>query len=312
MLYAYEGLPFPERKIISNDIIKGQATSNAHHGEVIQGRFRFRGRLIDALVTLPISEKGSSAIFFPSTDSTSLQVIPPYRQKSKRAASITLEYLGIRTGGTLVVDSSIPLKWGMGSSTADVVASVKAVALASGHALFDSEIAALAVRAEGASDPTMLLTKQCLFAHRDGFVLELLEGAIPRFVIMSIISHQLADGVDTLSLPIIEYTDQDIDIFDNGIAVLREAYRSGDLAAIGTVATNSARINQKYRPKPLFEELIDISLRTCSLGVQVAHSGSVIGLLFQQPSSSRHFKNIELALEEVSRLSVYDVQLFGL
>ncbi|VVE58917.1 L-threonine kinase [Pandoraea horticolens] len=313
MLRSYDA-PFEfNRPTIPSGIIPiGRASVHAHHGELVQGRFRFRGRLIDALVTLPIAGKGSAATFFPVADSASIKVIPPSRKKAQRAARIALEYLGVCSGGTLVIDSSIPLKWGMGSSTADVVAAVKAVAEATGHRLMESEIAALAVRAEGASDPIMMSAKPCLFAHRDGFVVEILEGAAPAFVVMSVVAHELASGLDTLSLPKIEYTDQEIDLFDAGIATLREAYRSGNLPAIGAVATRSASINQKYRPKPLFDELVEISHRAGALGVQVAHSGSVVGLLFRQPFTSKDLTNIEHALDEISNLNVHDVQLFGL
>ncbi|WP_084009606.1 hypothetical protein [Pandoraea oxalativorans] len=201
MLRPYERVFASNHAIVqSKATAMGQASAHAHHGELVQGKFRFRGRLIDALVTLPIMGKCSAATFFPFAESTSITVIPPSRHKARRAATIALEYLGASGGGTLVIDSSIPLKWGMGSSTADVVAAVRAVAFATGNVLMESEIASLAVRAEGASDPIMLADKPCLFAHREGFVLELLEGASPAFTVMSVVPRGLACGLDTLSL----------------------------------------------------------------------------------------------------------------
>lgn len=313
MFRSYTGALTPTHPTLSvRGVASGKASAHAHHGELVQGRFRFRGRLIDALVTLPIASKGSHATFVPSEDVAEVAVVPPTRKKAQRAAILTLSYLGVKGGGTLVIDSSIPLRWGMGSSTADVVAAVRAVAFATGHTLMESEVASLAVRAEGASDPIMISNSPCLFAHRDGFVVELLEGVAPAFVVMSVVPNELADGLDTLNLPKIEYTHNDIEVFEAGLSTLRQAYRSGDLSAIGAIATDSAHINQKYRPKPLFGELVEVSRRTGALGVQVAHSGSVLGLLFRHPTSTSDFRSIEHALAQVASLDVHDVQLFGL
>ena len=46
------------------------------------------------------------------------------------------------------------------------------------------------------------------------------------------------------------------------------------------MATASARVNQRFLPKPSLPDLIELSRRLGGAGVQVAHSGTVAGLIF--------------------------------
>lgn len=291
--------------------LAGQAYVEAHHGELLQGRFTVRGKYVDALVTLPVSSRGSRATFFPDDNKLEVIVLPPSKAKAKCAALITLAYLGAKIGGTLVLDSSIPMRWGMGSSTADVVASILSVSRALNTPLKESEVASLAVRAEGASDPIMFSGKQCLFAHRDGIVIERLAEDTPEFLVISVICRELFDGLDTLSLPQIQYSHDEIGIFDIAMEKLRCAFKVGDIKAIGELATLSAQINQRYRPKPKFDEILKITSHVKALGVQVAHSGSLLGLLFAKPTQARDFKYIEAAMKELEKLDLHDIYCLG-
>jgi uncharacterized protein involved in propanediol utilization len=56
--------------------------------------------------------------------------------------------------------------------------------------------------------------------------------------------------------------------------------RYQDPVLVGRIATASSRINQRFLPKPQFEQLQSIAECRGALGVQVAHSGTVAGLLF--------------------------------
>ena len=86
--------------------------------------------------------------------------------------------------------------------------------------------------------------------------------------------------MDTLGLPPAEYDDREIATFGVLRSALRRAVATGDPALLGRVATASARINQRFLPKPGLEELLELGLRHGGCGVQVAHSGTVAGLVF--------------------------------
>ncbi|RII13149.1 L-threonine kinase [Streptomyces sp. YIM 130001] len=274
----------------------GTGTGHApcHHGEILQGVFRdARGRPCPGLVTLPMSEPGSSAEFAPDPGRTpaDVDVRPADRAKALRAASLTLEALSATdpelpvSGGLLTIRSGIPLGLGMGSSTSDVIASVRAVADAFGHRLAPPAIARLAVRAELACDPLMHDRRPQLFAQREGQVLEVFGEALPPVVV---VGCALGGGapVDTLSLPEPRYDRTDVRHFERLRRQLRRAVAHRSPALLGAVATASARIGQQRLHHSEFSTLTRIAGRHGALGVQIAHSGSVAGVLLDPHASS--------------------------
>ena len=59
---------------------------------------------------------------------------------------------------------------------------------------------------------------------------------------------------------------------------MRRALKDGDARGVAEVASASARINDSYLPKPYFVSIVPIAETRLALGVQVAHTGSVIGI----------------------------------
>ncbi len=251
----------------------------AHHGEIFQGVVRTpAGRLRRALCSLPCSGLGSEAVF--RIDASGIvTVTPPWKIKARVAARLALERIGRpELGGTLEVRSEIPPGWGLGSSTADVTASIRAVLASVPHAVRPPSVAALAVQAERASDSTIFSNVAVLFAHREGEVVEMLGDQIPELIVVGFNTDP--DGVDTLDFPPARYAPDEIARLAELVELLRRAIREQDVRALSQVATGCARINQAHLPKPRFDRIEDIAARVGALGVQVAHSGTVAGLLF--------------------------------
>jgi uncharacterized protein involved in propanediol utilization len=255
----------------------------AHHGELLQGVFEDRtGRLRRALVTLPLPSRGSRAVFYPSQSHWGV-VGSPGLTKARRAAIYALrEFSGHPSpakGGRVEITSSVPRGIGMGSSTSDVTATIRAVADYHGVSLSREEVGRLAVLAEVASDPVMIDDRVVLFAHRDGLVLETFGHRLPPIVV---VGCDTAPGhaVETLGLPPADYSDAETGQFQALRGALRRAIAVEDVGLLGKVATASARINQRYLPKPGLEALIDLCVRHGGAGVQIAHSGTVAGLIF--------------------------------
>ncbi|RFU82502.1 GHMP kinase [Streptomyces triticagri] len=267
----------------------GTGTGHApcHHGEILQGVFRdAEGRPCPGLVTLPMSEPGSSAEFVRDAGRApgELEVRPADRTKALRAASLTLAALAATEpelplcGGRLTIRSGVPLGLGMGSSSSDVIASVRAVADAFGRRLAPAAIARLAVRAELACDPLMHDRRPQLFAQREGQVIEVFGEALPPIVV---VGCALGGGapVDTLSLPETRYDRADVRHFERLRRQLRRAVAQRNPALLGAVATASARVGQQRLRHGEFGTLTRVAARHGALGVQIAHSGSVAGLL---------------------------------
>jgi uncharacterized protein involved in propanediol utilization len=159
----------------------GHGEIHAHHGEIAQGMFYSSdGTVEQGLVTLPCTLFRTGARFRPLR-SGPLTVEPGDRSRAKAAARLTLDALG-RTGwgGAIRIESNVPLQWGCGSSTTDVLATIRAVADAFGAVLEPAWIAELAVAAETASDSLMFGPgRAVLFAQRRGRVLLDLGGPLP-------------------------------------------------------------------------------------------------------------------------------------
>ncbi|MFI1172914.1 GHMP family kinase ATP-binding protein [Streptomyces melanogenes] len=267
--------------------VTGTGYAPCHHGEILQGVFLDDdGRRCAGLVTLPMAGPGSSAEFVrrPGTAPEALTVVPADRTKAARAAALAVAECAARTGrppcgGELRLTGDIPVGLGMGSSTSDVIAAVRAVADSYGLRPAPDTVARLAVRAESACDPLMLDGRPVLFAQREGRVLEVLGPALPPLVV---VGCALGGGapVDTLSLPVREPADGDLRAWERMRTRLRRAVATGDVRLLGQVATASARRGQQVLGHPEFDALTAIARRVGAAGVQIAHSGAVAGVLF--------------------------------
>src|SRR3546814_7862381 len=109
----------------------GVGRSMAHHGELLQGVFESHdGSLHRGLITLPLAAQQSTVTFWPREES-GIRTRPANRRKAARAAVLTLAYLGFPgAGGDLTIESDIPVGHGYGSSTADVIATIRATGAA--------------------------------------------------------------------------------------------------------------------------------------------------------------------------------------
>lgn len=271
----------PERR--APGLTAGVGTAIAHHGELLQGVFDAGGgRVRRALVTMPLPGRGSRAVFYPSQSHWGV-LAEPGLIKARRAAIATLRELASHPspakGGRVEITSNVPHGIGMGSSTSDVTATIRAVADSHGISLASEEVGKLAVFAEVASDSVMIDDRVVLFAQRDAVVLETFGHRLPPMIVVGCDTRP-GQAVETLSFPPADYSDRELAEFGVLRAALRRAIAVDDVALLGRVATASARINQRYLPKPGLEELIELCLRHRGAGVQIAHSGTVAGLIF--------------------------------
>jgi len=261
----------------------GLGHASAHHGELLQGVFEGNdGRIHRALVTLPYSGRGSRAQFYPSDHHWGI-VGTPELSKVRRAAILALRrfstHPGPVKGGQIEIVSDVPRGIGMGSSTSDVTATIRAVADFYGVSLSHEEVGRMAVLAECASDSIMIDDRVVLFAHREGVVLETFGPQLPPVVVVGC-DTQPGSRVDTLELVPARYDERELAAFQVLRAALRRAVARGDTELLGRVATASARINERFLPKPGFAQLLELSRRLGGCGVQVAHSGTLAGLIF--------------------------------
>jgi uncharacterized protein involved in propanediol utilization len=161
-------------------------------------------------------------------------------------------------------------------------------------------IARLSVAAELASDPLMYEpTRALLFAQRQGYVLLDLGGALPPLSVLGVNTGEHL-RVETLALPLISYSSWELGAFQTMLGLLRRAVEQQDAFLLGRVATASTVINQRHRPKQFMSQILHLAHRSGALGVQVAHSGTVAGLLFERGNATC----LEYARAQLKRLGL--------
>ena len=273
----------------------GVGVAGRHHGEIIQGAVRRDGELLPCLITMPVGGMGSTARYVSTetldtprnTSSTlcangGLEVLPAWKRKAERAARLALAFIGAPPAGRLEIECNVATGVGLGSSTCDVVAAIRAVCSFHRVAIGAADVARLAIEAEGAADPLMFDGEMVLFAQRHGRVLESLGDWVPRYALLSIDTDEGTRGVDTLSLPLPDYTEAELAVFEDIVDRARVAFREHDASAIAAIATESAALNQRFLPLRHFRQIRELGDQYGAVGVQVSHSGTVAGLLFDE------------------------------
>ncbi|MVT55919.1 GHMP kinase [Bradyrhizobium yuanmingense] len=277
---------------------EGNGEATGHHGELLQGVFEdMNGFLHRGLVSLPCRQLKSKARF-RANNAEKICATPHHCQKAARAAELALQkFARTRTGGHLAIESNIPVGRGMGSSTADVLASILAVLDYLDVQPSPASIMQVAVNAETACDSTLFSQQAVLFAHREGIVIEAFRNSLPPIDYISIDTTP-DQTVDTLAFEPAQYSSAEIETFRPLRGLLRRAISTSDVGLLGRVSTASARINEKFLRKPRLQDIEAIGVRYGAVGIQVAHSGTVAGLMFD-PTNRKTAANMERATHDL-------------
>jgi len=258
-------------------------------GELVQGR-------IDGInfhVTCPVKMFSYLTVDF-STSSRKIDC-PVTRKKAAKAVEKTLAFLnGKGIPIKLQVRSQIPVGRGMASSTADITGSCLAVAAFLGKRITPSQIARIASEIEP-TDGIMYKGIVC-FDHIRGTLIEKLGPPPP----MKILIVDPGGKVDTLcfnrrrDLHILHRVNSKL--IKEAYNLVKEGIRKKDFELVGVGATLSSLCNQIILYKPELGKIISLSRKMGALGVNVAHSGSVMGVLLPPD-----FSRIERLKERIKR-----------
>ena len=177
------------------------------------------------------------------------------------------------------VQSTIPVAKGMASSTADIAATAIATAHYLGHQLDEQTLAQLCVSLEP-TDSTVF-RKLTLFDHNDASTQIGCESQ-PQLDLLVLESPETLRTADYHRIP--RHSG-----LQAGAAALRRAWDKVQEACVsqnpyrlGEAATLSAIASQLLLPKPDFDSLLALVEEWYLYGVNVAHSGSVVGLMLDR------------------------------
>ena len=203
---------------------------------------------------------------------------PSDSPKARRAVELTLALLGrADVDARLSIDSPIPRKKGMASSTADIVAAIGATAAALNAEMSSRQQVELAISIEP-SDGVML-PGIALFDHRGGRIAQSLGGPPD----MRVLVLEFAGVLDTESFNAVDRSaelQRHASRFREALELISRGVESGDAELVGLGATQSALSYQSVLPKPQLRAALALGQAAGATGVNVAHSGTVIGLLF--------------------------------
>lgn len=250
----------------------GIAWAPATCGELAQG-------LLDrtsVMVTCPIDLHATATVAL--AEGSGRVHGPANAPKARRAVALTLASLG-RTGldARLSLAGQIPRKKGMASSTADVAAAIVATAAALDAPLPVRRQADLALAVEP-SDGVMV-PGIALFDHKGGQTARSL-GEPPA---MRVLVLEFADTVDTEAFNALDHGAElrrHAARFQEAVGLITAGLQHGDVKLIGRGATQSALAHQGVLPKPQLPAVLTFGRAAGAVGVNVAHSGTVIGMIF--------------------------------
>ena len=281
-------------------LARGLASAPGTCGELAQG-------MLDetpVMVTCPIDLYSTAAVEL--LEGTGRVHGPADSPKASRAIELTLGLLGRSDlDARLRLESPIPRKKGMASSTADVAAAIGATASALNAEVSTRQQAELALSIEP-SDGVML-SGIALFDHRGGRVARFL-GDPPD---MKILVLEFAGVVDTEAF---NSVDRDVELqrqagrFREALDLITEGLERRDAQLIGRGATESGLAYQAVLPKP---QLPDVLALGRAAGVNIAHSGTVMGLLFSEDDERVEWAKREVWKRLTGLAAIHNHHLIG-
>lgn len=250
---------------------EGRGSAAGTCGEFIQGL------LLDGTrfhVTCPINMSSTVVAKLRPADEPSVIGLRDYQSKLALAIEYTVEKLGLGPQEVTIWPwSDIDVGKGMGSSTADVLAGIRAVADATDERLDVSEEGALAAKVES-SDGSMYPGIAAV-NHKTCEMVKAWDW-YPEFAVVMLVPQA---SVDTPSIPFFGQDELAAE-YETLLTNMDEAIAERSLPRFAEQSTRSAELNQRFLVNPYSHALSERLDEFGALGLNVGHTGTVCGLLF--------------------------------
>ncbi|MEG0844112.1 MAG: cobalamin biosynthesis protein [Romboutsia sp.] len=220
----------------------------------------------------------------------------PY--KSRKAIEAVFKRFGIpikcSKNISLSIKSEIPVGKGMASSTADIGATIKATLSLLNKNLTSREISKLASNIEPTD--SIFIEENSIFNPLNGETVKTLGNIYNGRVIVLEPNRTLSTA---RIRKIYNYEEKKINnksIIQEAFFLLEEGIKNNDLNLVGRASTMSSLANENIHRKDGLNKIIDVSRKYGAYGVNIAHSGTVVGILIDKDMNDR--KIIELLRQE--------------
>ena len=283
----------------------GTATgiSYCSFGELLQGILLEDN--VDFLVTLPI-QMYSVSRFVPDYLGTHIVTHPDIKTKSAAMARRILRHYGKEMGGTIYIDCDIPSGKGLSSSSADLLATARAIETYMGIELPLGDLCSYMSDIE----PTdgVMYPESVVYLQRKG----ILRNRLGRLSDLTILALDEGGTIDTLEYHrralAGNHNLQHRTEFNELLDEMTQAFQQHDLTTIGKVSTRSAFINQKVNPKKNLETVHAVCQQTGGIGLVTAHSGTCLGILYdtRREDYPGNIACAETTLQQYGQTRIYD------
>ncbi|MRZ82005.1 cobalamin biosynthesis protein [Paeniclostridium sordellii] len=262
--------------------MKSKGICPASCGEFVQGMIRDKEYLssyaIDKFSKVTLEEK--------------LECINRGPLKTRRAIEEVFKQFGLprkeMRNISIHIESDIPISKGMASSTADIGATIKATLNLIGKDLNEYDISKLATRIEPTD--SIFIRENTIFNPLDASIKKKL-GVIDTGKVI------ILEPNEKLSTRYIRRKDnyqklkkQNKYIIEYAFKLLEQGIQNKDLNLIGQACNISSVANENIHKKKYLSEIMDISKEYGACGVNIAHSGTVIGILLENDMDENKLK----------------------
>lgn len=245
-------------------------------GEIIQGKYNG----IDILLSCPINLYTEIILSDEKPRENEEEYV-----KSYRFIDNILDEWGYRNlKVALYINSKIPKGKGFASSTADLSAIYNGLLKLTDRKFNEEEFVKHCLKIEPTD--SIIFDKATIFDYKKGTVKEKVNSYF-KFYVLCFVGENVVDTV--------EYNKKELEPLkniDDLIIELREAFKNRDTKKLAKVSTESIVRNQHRLKYNNLEEVLEINNLIGGLGIIGAHSGDMLGIIFENIDEEK-MKKIE-------------------
>ncbi|EJA6610140.1 TPA: cobalamin biosynthesis protein [Clostridioides difficile] len=186
---------------------------------------------------------------------------------------------------SLNINSKIPVGKGMASSTADIGATIKATLSLIDKDLSSEEISKLAAEIEPTD--SIFIDKNSIFNPLNGTVIKYL-GNLTNAKVIILEPNKVLDTMKIrLRQDYNKLKVENKEVIKKSFALLEKGLKKNNLSLVGEACTLSSLANENIEKKEYLNEIIKISKKYGAYGVNIAHSGTVVGILIDKSMNDK-------------------------